>query len=202
MPHASKNLHNWEFISASVTILFTTRGCCPPYTLSWTACLANKQLSIFSTQRPGGTSLQEQQTYMSVDASQFLKSNVFFRLTFGWLHTTKHIFIVGVCASHLAGFHHIDLLFIHCVLVLFQETLTLVLHLPNDTAKLVLHLGRAGAPLYVATAQHFQPTYWENGPVYKTQHTWRTPLMNGCKGSREGCIMGQVQVNKSQSFTA
>lgn len=34
--------------------------------------------------------------------------------------------------SHLAGLQHIDLFFIHCVLVLLQETLTLVLYLLNN----------------------------------------------------------------------
>lgn len=36
---------------------------------------------------------------------------------------------VSVCAPHLAGLQHVDLFFIHRVLVLLQETFTLVFHL-------------------------------------------------------------------------
>lgn len=47
-----------------------------------------------------------------------------------------------VCVSHLAGLQHIDLLFIHSVLILLQEAFTLVLDLLNKkAAQLVLQLG-------------------------------------------------------------
>ena len=49
------------------------------------------------------------------------------------VHTVMEMWAC-VCAPHLAGLQHIDLLFIHRVLVLRQEAFTLVLHLLDDTA--------------------------------------------------------------------
>lgn len=74
----------------------------------------------------------------------------------------------GVCVSvpHLTGLQHIDLFFIYCVLVLLQETFTLVLYLLNNkTGQLVLQLEgilltfpSADKPLTCAKQNVFSPS--------------------------------------------
>lgn len=150
MPHVSKNLHNWEFISASVTILFTSRGHCSPYTLSWTACLANKQLSIFSR--------TETRWHISAGAADLYVSGCFTVLevqcvlkAYIWLITYNKTYFhcwclcVSPCwlSSHWFALHSLC----PCSFPGNPHTGTPP---ADDTAKLVLHLGWAGAPLYVA----------------------------------------------------